>query len=362
MKFKVFFIASLVVLLLLVPAVLAHADDEVPPEYAGLTSPFPWDDTEARETGREVYEASCLGCHGAAGSNIPASDFSSPDYAARLEEKADEAYWIFSEGAMSRGMPGYKSSISDEARWQTLIYIWSLGSGASTTDLISTGLPWTGDPGGAISLTIPAEARAGEPFAVSLILLDSGFDPFDNATVKFFARTNFFMDGWVELGEAVTDADGKATAQLSTRLSGDLEIAARYGVVESIKRITVAEPNGPFYQAEAGIHLPAPGPEIFIGPKSAVLPSETGEAPTSGFRLPGGILSWVLLLVAAVGLAWGTYLKVMYQVFRIPANSTSGEADTKLLPLVAMVGLAALGILLMLMLLTGPQSNFHLVR
>ncbi len=73
------------------------------------------------------------------------------------------------------------------------------------------------------------------------------------------------------------------------------------------------------------------------------------------------MVSWVLLLVAAVGLSWGTYLRVMYLVLRIPSSS-AGTAQTRLLPMVGLVGLAAMGILLMLMLLTGPQSNFHLVN
>jgi mono/diheme cytochrome c family protein len=367
MKSRAILLAAVVALalLFLIPAGIAVADDsDVPPEYAGLTNPFPWDDANAQKAGKAVYEKSCQGCHGATGGTIAAFSFNSPEYAKRLEGQADLVYWVLTEGRMSKGMPGYKSSISDEGRWQVLTYIWSLGTGAAeggSNPATPTGLPWSGDPGGTIMLTAPPEATAGEPFQVSVFLLDSHFEPFEDATVKFFVHTNFFMDGWMEIGEAVTDAEGNATAELVTRLSGDLEIAARYGLVESVKQITVADAGTRFYHPEAGLRLPAPGDEVFIGPESAVKPSPVGEAPATGFRLPGGILSWVLLLVAAVGLSWGTYLRVMLQVYRIPAVRGGSEPETKLLPMVGMVFLAAVGLMLMLMLLTGPQSNFHLV-
>ena len=78
--------------------------------------------------------------------------------------------------------------------------------------------------------------------------------------------------------------------------------------------------------------------------------------------LSGASLSWVLLLVAAVGLSWATYIRVLFQVFRVSTNPPGGTTETKLVPLIGVAVLGAVGIMLMLMLLTGPQSNFHLTQ
>ncbi len=362
MKPRVLLIAIAATLLLLVPAsvlLAAGPDPEVPPEYAGMSNPFPWDDTGAQAAGKVGYNKSCQGCHGADGANLPAADFSSQAYVERLEDKTDLVYWILTEGRREVGMPGYKSSFSDDERWQMLTYMWALGSGeAAGDDAVAAGPQ---DPGGRLTLALPEEAAAGEPFAVDGRLLSSESRPLANATVAFFVSADFFMEGWVEIGEAVTDSAGRYSAELTTRLSGDREVAARYGQVEAVGPLSLAAPDHAFYVPEAGLHLPAPGDEVFLGPTSAIVPSDIGEAPTTGFRLPGGILSWVLLLVGAVALSWGTYMRVMYHVLRIPAKGDAEAREARLVPMVALAGLAFLGAVLVLMLVTGPQSNFHLV-
>jgi mono/diheme cytochrome c family protein len=359
-KLAVLFVVAAVALLALVSASAALAQEEVPPEYAGMTNPFPWDDADAQEAGGAIYQKSCRGCHGADGSFVADYNFSTDEYVQRLEEKADLVYYVLTEGRINNGMPGYKASISDEGRWQLLNYMWALGTAPAGS--LPGGPASPPDQGGALMMEDPPPAKAGEPFTITAFLMDSKFDPYAGATVKFYLKTEFFMEGWMEIGEAVTDDDGNAIADLTTRLSGDMEIAARYGQVESIKMISVAEPDGRFYEPEAGIHLPTVGEEVFLGPDSATVPSTIGEPPATGFRLPGGVLSWVLLLVAAVGLSWGTYIRVLFQVFRVSTNPAGSTTETRLVPLIGMVALGAVGIMLMLMLLTGPQSNFHLTH
>ncbi len=362
MKPRVLLIAIVASLLLIVPAsvlLAAGPDPEVPPEYAGMSNPFPWDDTGAQAAGKVGYNRSCQGCHGADGASIPAADFSSQAYTERLEDKTDLVYWILTEGRREVGMPGYKASFSDDERWQMLSYMWALGSGDAAGDDAVTAGPQ--DPGGRLTLALPQEAAAGEPFAVDGRLLSSESRPLANATVTFFVSADFFMEGWVEIGEAVTDSAGNYSTELTTRLSGDHEVAARYGQVEAVAPLSLAAPDHAFYLPEAGLHLPALGDEVFIGPASAIIPSDIGEAPTTGFRLPGGILSWVLLLVGVVALSWGTYMRVMYHVLRIPDRGDAEAREARLVPMVALAGLAFLGAVLVLMLVTGPQSNFHLV-
>ncbi len=128
MKFRLLLVAGVVTLLLVVLAVAVTAQEEPPSPYAGLKNPFPWSDASVQEMGKELYQQSCLGCHGANGANLPGSDLSAADYPQRLEERPDFYFWILSEGQLDNGMPPYKSSLSEEQRWQVLTYLWSLSA------------------------------------------------------------------------------------------------------------------------------------------------------------------------------------------------------------------------------------------
>ncbi len=139
MKFKLLLIVLVVTFLLwvLATAVLAQEETEVPAPYAGLKNPFPWSDAPAQEVGKELYQQSCSGCHGGSGDNLAGSDFSVVDYPKSLEERADLYFWILSEGMLDEGMPPYKSSFSEEQRWQVLTYLWSLGTEVAPQEVTS---------------------------------------------------------------------------------------------------------------------------------------------------------------------------------------------------------------------------------
>jgi hypothetical protein len=115
-----------------------------------------------------------------------------------------------------------------------------------------------------------------------------------------------------------------------------------------------------FYTPEAGMKLPSAGPEVFVGPGAHGL-NELGDAPTFAIRLPGGLISWLLLFVAIVLLIWGTYFRVMYQVFRIPVRQEINETDTRSVPLIGMLLVFAIGVFLVLKLISGPSSHLHLM-
>lgn len=130
-KFRAGLAAVLIIFLLWVLTTAVLAQGEPPSPYAGLQNPFPWSDTSAQETGKGLYQQQCSGCHGADGSNLAGSDFSAASYPRSLEERPDLYFWMLSEGWLDNGMPAYKSSLSEEQRWQVLTYIWSLGEEAS---------------------------------------------------------------------------------------------------------------------------------------------------------------------------------------------------------------------------------------
>ena len=73
------------------------------------------------------------------------------------------------------------------------------------------------------------------------------------------------------------------------------------------------------------------------------------------------ILSWILLLAGAVVLIWATYARVFYLVFRISMEGQTTDINTKLVPRVGIAIAILVGIMLVLILVTGPYSHFHIV-
>lgn len=364
-KFLLVFLVAAFFLWVIAAGVLAQEEQstEVPPPYAGEKNPFSWTDTSAQENGKGLYKQYCLGCHGIKGGNLSESDFSAADYPRSMEEREDLHFWILSEGRLDRGMPPYKSSLSDEQRWQVLTYIWSLGTAvdSSDADSISEEPPAKG-VSGTILLTIPEQAQVGQQLTFTAVFQNTQGQPVRNALIKFFIKVDFFASGLMEIGDAPTKDGGMAIFEYIPRQTGDLKIVARYEAIETIETLTVTEAVKPFYQAEAGIRLPAPGVEVFIGPASALEPGKDGTAPMTGLRLPGGILSWLLFVVGAVIIIWGVYALVMYRIFRIPVATEIGEINTRLVPLIGVAVVVVLGALMVLMVITGPYSHSHLLR
>jgi len=81
----------------------------------------------------------------------------------------------------------------------------------------------------------------------------------------------------------------------------------------------------------------------------------------TALRLPGGTLSWLWLFVAVLMLVWGTYIFVMYQVLRISTVKGISTSNSRVVPLVWIAVLIGLGILMVLMVITGPFSHFNLL-
>lgn len=367
MKFRLLLAVLAVALFLGVLANAVLAQGEPPPPYAGLKNPFPWSDTSAQEAGKKLYQQSCLGCHGDDGGNIAAVNFSSADFSRNLEERDDFYFWILSEGRLDKGMPPYKSSLSEEQRWQTLTYLRSLGASVSTEEKPLSAPPPAKVEAATLQLTAPEQAQSGQQLTMTATLQNSQGKPLGNALVKFFIRVDFFTDALMEIGKVVTDDRGIAVFEYTPRLTGDINVVARYegdslSPIETIARLTLTKPDKTFYQAKAGISLPAPGKEVFIGPDSALKLGEGGKAPTSALRLPGGILSWLLFIVVTVMLIWFTYFRVIYQISRIPIVSEIKDTNTRLIPLVILTIVVSMGIFLVLMLITSPYSHFQLLH
>ncbi len=109
-----------------------HAD--VPAEYIDLVNATPADE-DSLERGRMVYAAQCETCHGATGmGDGPAGQALDPAPApiAHTSQMLSDGYlyWRISEGGHSFGtaMPAWNESLSEQARWDLINYVRSLGS------------------------------------------------------------------------------------------------------------------------------------------------------------------------------------------------------------------------------------------
>ena len=341
---------AMMVLAIVVPAL---ADGNVPTPYAGLGNPFNWSDTTAQAAGKQVYQQSCAGCHGPRGNSLPVSDFSAMEYPARMESQPDFFFWKVSEGELAKGMPPFKSSLTEEKRWQVLTYIWSLGQPAPAATQHDAGL----------RLTLPAQAQAGEAVRLSAALTDAAGKPLSGVAVTFYVKVDFFVNGLAEIGEAFTDEQGVASLEHTLRLTGEQTIVARYeddsgARTETTSTINSLGDGAPLYKAELGLHGAAGPPEVLFAPSGSVLADEPGFAPPTVFRIPGGIAFFPFMgYVAAVLLVWILYMRIMYQVVRIPVKRDIRELDTRLVPAAGLTIMAVITALLVFILVTGPVSH-----
>ncbi|MDP2919936.1 MAG: c-type cytochrome [Dehalococcoidia bacterium] len=361
---------GLFVVLLIAGAVLiltatAVAGGEVPPPYEGMKNPFSWGDTSAQTAGRPLYQQSCGGCHGARGNSIPASDFSTPDFRGKLEEKPDYYFWLTSEGRLANGMPPFKSSLSESQRWQVLTFIWSLGA----SDSLGANQPPASTPtisNLSFRLTTPEQAQAGQELPISASLKDTDGKPVAGALVMFFLKVDFFASGLAEIDSAYTDSQGIANVVYGPRLTGEVQVYAIYedGTGEKLEAISTVMLNpgsGHFYESEVGLRGGIGPPDLSVPLYSDEQEKDMGFAPGNLLRIPGGLPFYPFMgYVAAVVLVWGLYMRIMYQVLRVPRVDDTEEVNTRLVPVASLIIIGAILVVLVFILVVGPESHPHL--
>lgn len=354
MKLRWLLVFLPVFLLMLVLAGTVRAEDKVPTPYAGMKNPYPWGDTTAQSAGKKLYQQSCTGCHGSNGANIKTSDFSTADFKSALEARPDYYYWILSEGRLNKGMPPYKSSLSEEQRWQVTTYLGSLAKPPETAP------PPAGPPpaSGNIYLTVAKQKETTAPLTLIATLQDKQGKPIENALVKFYVEVSFFGHSLMELDDAVTNEQGVAATEFTPRSTGETTIIAKSEGAEASIKVQLTG-SAQYYHPEVGLRLPTVGKEIFVGPASSHELSVPENAPMTALRLPGGTLSWLLLFVGVLVLFWGAYSRILFNIFRI-SRVQSNEAKLWLVPVAGILLVLFTGTMLVLMVITGPYSHFHL--
>lgn len=94
---------------------------------AGQENPISWDDSQAIAGGMDLYQDQCAMCHGpeAAGGVPDTPDFTSSEVSLDLHDNPGQYFCVLTQGEGS--MPAYAESLSEEARWQLITYLGSLG-------------------------------------------------------------------------------------------------------------------------------------------------------------------------------------------------------------------------------------------
>lgn len=140
-----------------------------------------------------------------------------------------------------------------------------------------------------VALSMPVEPAIGLPTDVQASF-QADSEPIAGMIVAFHEEVTFGgVTSDVELGEAVTDANGVALLTYEPRVAGDHEIHVRYTYGDAEEE-----------DAAASLHVPAAGEQLVQS--------------TSGVKIPG-LNVWALMaLVAAV---WAILLSVAWRVIAI---------------------------------------------
>lgn len=113
-----------------------HQHVDVPAEYAGLENPLP-NDGDQVAAGAAIFALNCAACHGVEGKGDGVAAESLEPRPSDLTAEAMMAevtdaylYWRISEGGnmepFNSAMPAWKGTLSENERWQVILYLRSL--------------------------------------------------------------------------------------------------------------------------------------------------------------------------------------------------------------------------------------------
>lgn len=101
-------------------------ESSVPERFTMLTNPVTSDDDTAVTAGRHLAIKFCAACHGRDFTGTP-SGIGASDLTHSAMTRSDQfLLWAISEGSAA-GMPGWKSRLNEQERWQLVSFIKSLG-------------------------------------------------------------------------------------------------------------------------------------------------------------------------------------------------------------------------------------------
>ncbi len=174
----------------------------------------------------------------------------------------------------------------------------------------------------------PAQANLGEPFTAQALLADGQGHPIPKAVVYFTAPATFLgVTGNVVLAQAVTNANGQATAQIVDDFSGTTTLQAefkgdtQYAPSNATTQISSAD-DQQVYVDHIGVDIPG-----FNVPPFGV-PVASAQSPQQGIigfiqNLWPAMNGWPVALVLL--LVWSNYFFAVTFVFRVAKLGNDAE-------------------------------------
>ncbi len=187
-----------------------------------------------------------------------------------------------------------------------------------------------------ITIEAPEQAITGQTLTLIAQVRENEYDePVEGRSVIFFVKTDFYIKGLVEIGEAVTDNHGLAKIDYIPNQPGDLQVVASYKadsnskpvIAESI--IIVSGETKPIYQTVIGI------------------------------QFPNSFIIWLIIIIVIICIVWGIFLFVIYKVMVVHISRGTGAKGASL---ALFIVVAVLFIIILLVFATPePQYNFGLL-
>ena len=177
----------------------------------------------------------------------------------------------------------------------------------------------------------PEQIEAGQTLTLVAQVRENLYDDLvANARVVFFVKSDFFITGLVEIGEAVTDEHGLAKIDYIPNQPGVLQIVASYKAGSNF------EP----FEAEGTVNI--------TGNSKSLYQTEVG------IQYPNSFLLWMISIVIILFAIWGTFSFVLYQVQNISSRGTGAKGVSFIL----IVGIAVIFTVLVLVLVT-PEAQYN---
>ncbi|MFC2159661.1 hypothetical protein ACFLQS_02975 [Actinomycetota bacterium] len=184
--------------------------------------------------------------------------------------------------------------------------------------------------------TITIEAReqtiTGQVLILTAQVRETEYnEPVADVRVEFFVKTDFFINGLVEIGEAVTDKEGIAKLDYIPNQPGDLQIVASYKASADSKpivaesKVIVSGKTKSFYQTVIGI------------------------------QFPNSFTVWMVSIVIIIIGVWGTFLFIIYKVLVVHISRGTGARGVSI---IFMIVVSILFIVILWVLLT-PEAQYN---
>ena len=177
----------------------------------------------------------------------------------------------------------------------------------------------------------PEQIEAGQTLTLAAQLRENLYDDVvANARVYFFVKSDFFISGQVEIGDALTDEKGVAKIDYIPNQPGDLQVIATYKAESSLETV----------KAEGKVNITGSIKPLYL--------------TVIGIQYPNSFLIWIISIVTVLFAVWTTFLYVLYQVQNIAIRGSGAKGVSFLLIIAA----AVIFTVIVLVLVT-PESQYN---